>query len=226
MTTTSGGPLPAEWSAWKDGFEPEWSCLRLSSGAMQLVGLFKPARRTPAGSSSAATRAAVPRRTRASRPPASPAHRRSQAPGDVEALRPQPGIEGVDVGVVRGCAVPWWASPLGVEGPVRNPNTPGGHHGGEANPAELHAGVHGAGGRAAAGGRPRAVGGGDRARAEHGAAEHLAERAAGGRIGRGLGSAQGRGSGGAAAQAREQAAGGGEPDPARGRAAVFAKGIA
>src|ERR671910_621904 len=76
-----------------------------------------------------------------------------------------------------------WASPLGVEGSLTNPNTPGGHHGGEADPTELHAGVQGAGGQAAAGGRQRAVGGGDGARAEHGAAEHLAQRAAGGRIG-------------------------------------------
>src|SRR5215203_980790 len=114
-------------------------------------------------------------------------------------------------------AAPPWASPLGVEGSVRNPNTPGGHHGGEANPTELHEGVQGAGGQAAAGGRPRAVGGGHGVGLEHGPAEHLAQRAAGGRLGRGLGPAQGRGGGNAAAAAGGEAAGGGEPDPAQGR---------
>ena len=57
-----------------------------------------------------------------------------------------------------------WASPLGVEGSLTNPNTPGGHHGREADPTELHAGVQGADGQAAAGGRQRAVGGGGGAR--------------------------------------------------------------
>src|SRR3954471_24017539 len=54
-----------------------------------------------------------------------------------------------------------WTSPLGVEGSLRNPGIPGGRNDGEANPTELHAGVQGAGGQAAARGWPGAVGGGD-----------------------------------------------------------------
>ena len=40
----------------------------------------------------------------------------------------------------------WWTSPLGLEGLLTNPGTPGGKDGGEANPTELHEGVQGAGG--------------------------------------------------------------------------------
>ena len=36
--------------------------------------------------------------------------------------------------------------PLGLEGLLTNPGTPGGKDGGEANPTELHAGVQGPGG--------------------------------------------------------------------------------
>src|SRR3954451_16967054 len=54
-----------------------------------------------------------------------------------------------------------WTSPLGVEGSLTNPNTPGGRDGGEADPTKLHEGVKGAGGQAAARGWPGAVGGGD-----------------------------------------------------------------
>src|SRR3954462_9480136 len=97
---------------------------------------------------------------------------------------------------------PRWTSPLGVEGSLTNPNTPGGHHGREANPTELHAGVQGAGGRTAAGRRQGAVGGGDRAGAEHRPAEHVAHGAPGRGLGRGTGGAPGRGGGDAAAAAR------------------------
>src|SRR5947208_15439166 len=44
-----------------------------------------------------------------------------------------------------------WTSPLELEGLLTNPGTPGGKDGGEANPTELHEGVQGAGGEAAAG---------------------------------------------------------------------------
>ena len=44
--------------------------------------------------------------------------------------------------------------PLGVEGSVKNLNTPGGRHGGEANAAAVHGGVQGAGGQAREGGKP------------------------------------------------------------------------
>src|SRR5918997_2089446 len=54
----------------------------------------------------------------------------------------------------------------------------------------------------------------------------LAERAAGGRVGRGLGPAQGRGGGNAAAAAGGEAAGGGEPDPAQGRGGFRSGGSA
>src|ERR671913_29537 len=57
---------------------------------------------------------------------------------------------------------------------AKGPEYRGGHHDGEANPTELHAGVQGAGGQAAAGRRQGAVGGGHRAGREHGAAEQLA----------------------------------------------------
>src|SRR5215208_7047118 len=36
-----------------------------------------------------------------------------------------------------------WTSPLGLEGLLTNPGTPGGKDGGEANPTELHEGVQG-----------------------------------------------------------------------------------
>src|SRR5215212_11290025 len=45
----------------------------------------------------------------------------------------------------------------------------------------------------------------------------MAQRASGGRVGRGTGPAQGRGGGDAAAAAGGETAGGGEPDPAQGR---------
>src|SRR5215213_1491640 len=109
-----------------------------------------------------------------------------------------------------------WASPLGVEGSLRNLHTPGGHHGGEANPAAVHGGVQGAGGQAPAGRRTRAVGGGDRAGAEHRPAEHVAHGAPGRGLGRGAGGTPGGGGGDAAAAARGEAAGGGEPDPPEG----------
>src|SRR3954467_12202404 len=54
-----------------------------------------------------------------------------------------------------------WTSPLGLEGLLTNPGTPGGKDGGEANPRELHEGVQGAGSEAAAGRRQGAVGGSD-----------------------------------------------------------------
>src|SRR3982750_4999367 len=80
-----------------------------------------------------------------------------------------------------------WISPLGLEGLLTNPGTPGGKDGGEANPTELHKGVQGAGGEAAAGRRQGAVGGGDGARHRHRAAQPVAHRALGGRLGRGAG---------------------------------------
>src|SRR4051812_21873719 len=105
-----------------------------------------------------------------------------------------------------------WTSPLGLEGLLTNPGTPGGKDGGEANPTELHAGVQGAGGEAAAGGRPRAVGGGDGARPRHRAAQPVAHRAPGGRLGRGAGRPQGGAGGNAAPEARGEAARGGGGD--------------
>src|SRR3954466_470129 len=78
-----------------------------------------------------------------------------------------------------------WTSPLGLEGLLTNPGTPGGKDGGEANPTELHEGVQGTGGEAAAGRRQGAVGGGDGAWHWHRAAQPVAHRAPGGRLGRG-----------------------------------------
>src|SRR4051794_9179982 len=51
----------------------------------------------------------------------------------------------------------------------------------------------------------------------------MAQRAPGGRVGRGTGPAQGRGGGDAAAAAGGETAGGGEPDPAQG-GGVFCQG--
>jgi hypothetical protein len=50
-----------------------------------------------------------------------------------------------------------WTSPLGVEGSLTNPSTPGGRYGGEENPAPVHGRVQGASGRAAARGRQAAL---------------------------------------------------------------------
>src|SRR4051812_18249689 len=106
-----------------------------------------------------------------------------------------------------------WTSPLGLEGFLTNPGTPGGKDGGEANPTELHEGVQGAGGEAATGRRQGAVGGGDGARHRHRAAQPVAHRASGGRLGRGAGGPQGGAGGNAATEARGEAArrGGGDP---------------
>src|SRR5690242_11172114 len=83
-----------------------------------------------------------------------------------------------------------WTSPLGLEGLLTNPGTPGGKDGGEANPTELHEGVQGASSEAAAGRRQGAVGGGDGAWHWHRAAQPVAHRAPGGRLGRGTGRPQ------------------------------------
>src|SRR4051794_24017957 len=106
-----------------------------------------------------------------------------------------------------------WTSPLGLEGLLTNPGTPGGKDGGEANPTELHEGVQGAGSEAAAGRRQGAVGGGDGAWHWHRAAQPVAHRAPGGRLGRGTGRPQGGAGGNAATEARGEAArrGGGDP---------------
>src|SRR5215217_3439302 len=106
-----------------------------------------------------------------------------------------------------------WTSLLGLEGLLTNPGTPGGKDGGEANPTELHEGVQGAGGEAAAGWRQGAVGGGDGARHRHRAAQPVAHRAPGGRLGRGTGRPQDGAGGNAAPEARGEAArrGGGDP---------------
>src|SRR3712207_2188145 len=101
--------------------------------------------------------------------------------------------------------------PPGAGGFANEPRHPGGKDGGEADPTELHEGVQGAGGEAAAGRRQGAVGGGDRAR--HRAAQPVAHRAPGGRLGRGTGRPQGGAGGNAAPEARGGAArrGGGDP---------------
>src|SRR4051794_1657732 len=106
-----------------------------------------------------------------------------------------------------------WTSPLGLEGLLTNPGTPGGKDGGEANPTELHEGVQGAGSEAVAGRRQGAVGGGDGAWHWHRAAQPMAHRAPGGRLGRGTGRPQGGAGGNAATEARGEAArrGGGDP---------------
>src|SRR5215217_8168438 len=103
--------------------------------------------------------------------------------------------------------------PPGAGGFANEPGTPGGKDGGEANPTELHEGVQGAGGEAAAGRRQGAVGGGDGARHRHRAAQPVAHRAPGGRLGRGTGRPQGGAGGNAATEARGEAArrGGGDP---------------
>src|SRR3954469_13823026 len=75
--------------------------------------------------------------------------------------------------------------PPGAGGFANEPGTPGGKDGGEANPTELHEGGQGAGGEAAAGRRQGAVGGGDGAWHWHRAAQPMAHRAPGGRLGRG-----------------------------------------
>src|SRR3954454_1584767 len=103
--------------------------------------------------------------------------------------------------------------PPGAGGFANEPGTPGGKDGGEANPTELHEGVQGAGSEAAAGRRQGAVGGGDGAWHWHRAAEPMAHRAPGGRLGRGTGRPQGGAGGNAATEARGEAArrGGGDP---------------
>src|SRR3954449_5229567 len=112
--------------------------------------------------------------------------------------------------------LPDWTSPLGLEGLLTNPGTPGGKDGREANPTELHEGVQGAGGEAAAGRRQGAVGGGDGARHRHRAAQPVAHRAPGGRLGRGAGRPQGGAGRNAAPEARGEAARGGGGDPPQG----------
>src|SRR3954470_7525932 len=57
-----------------------------------------------------------------------------------------------------------WTSPLGVEGSLTNPVTPGGRHGGEAEATAVRRRVQGGGGQAAARGRQGPVRGRDRAR--------------------------------------------------------------
>ncbi len=46
------------------------------------------------------------------------------------------------IGIVReyeaGAKLAEWTSPLGVEGSLTNPSTPGGRHGGEANPTPVY----------------------------------------------------------------------------------------
>src|SRR3954465_2311914 len=103
--------------------------------------------------------------------------------------------------------------PPGAGGFANEPGTPGGKDGGEANPTELHEGVQGAGSEAAAGRRQGAVGGGDGAWHWHRAAQPMAHRAPGGRLGRGTGRPQGGAGGNAATEARGEAArrGGGDP---------------
>lgn len=120
--------------------------------------------------------------------------------------------------------LPAWTSPRGLQGSLSNPSTSGGPDGGEANPAPVHGGVQGAGGQALAGRQSRAVGGGDRTRVEHRAAQHVAHRAPRSRVGRSFGREEGRGGRDASAQAGEQAAGGGA-DPAQG-GSFFARRIA
>src|ERR687894_3055863 len=114
---------------------------------------------------------------------------------------------------VRECI---WTSPLGLEGLLTNPGTPGGKDGGEANPTELHEGVQVAGSEAAAGRRQGAVGGGDGAWHWHRAAQPVAHRAPGGRLGRGTGRAPGGAGGNAATEARGEAARRGDGDPLQG----------
>src|SRR3954453_24210518 len=114
-------------------------------------------------------------------------------------------------------AAPWPCArldfPPGAGGFANEPGTPGGKDGGEANPTELHEGVQGAGGEAVAGRRQGAVGGGDGAWHWHRAAQPVAHRAPGGRLGRGTGRPQGGAGGNAATEARGEAArrGGGDP---------------
>src|SRR3954453_21492748 len=107
--------------------------------------------------------------------------------------------------------------PLGLEGLLTNPGTPGGKDGGEANPTELHEGVQGAGSEAAAGRRQGAVGGSDGTWHWHRAAQPVAHRAPGGRLGRGTGRPQGGAGGNAATEARGEAARRGGGDPPRRR---------
>src|SRR6476661_1413253 len=97
-----------------------------------------------------------------------------------------------------------------------NPDTPGGKDGGKANPTELHEGVQGTGGEAAAGRRQGAVGSGDGARHRHRAAQPAAHRASGGRLGRGISGPQSRAGGNAAPEARGEAARRGGRDPPQG----------
>src|SRR3954466_13202940 len=88
----------------------------------------------------------------------------------MDALDPQPKV---------------WTSPLGVEGSLTNPITPGGQDGGEADPAPVHGRGQGASGQAAARGGPRPERGRARAGAEPRPAQRVAERAPGGGVGGG-----------------------------------------
>src|SRR4051812_21270746 len=119
----------------------------------------------------------------------------------------------------------YWTSPLRLEGLLTNPGTPGGKDGGEENPTELHEGVQGTGGEAAAERRQGAVGGGDGAWHWHRAAQPVAHRAPGGRLGRGTGRPQGGAGGNAATEARGEAPRRGGGDPPQG-GGFFARGIA
>src|SRR3954447_3411480 len=118
-----------------------------------------------------------------------------------------------------------WTSPLELEGLLTNPGAPGGKDGGEANPTELHEGVQGAGGEAAAGRRQGVVGGGDGAWHWYRAAQPVAHRAPGGRLGRGTGRAQG-GPGETQRLKREVKRLEEEVEILRKAAAFFARGIA
>src|SRR3712207_1488713 len=82
--------------------------------------------------------------------------------------------EGTDMAGKRG--TPELDFPLELEGLLTNPGTREGQGGGEADSTELHAGVQGAGGEAAAGRRQGVVGGGDGTRRQHRSAELVARR--------------------------------------------------
>src|SRR3954469_20797684 len=110
---------------------------------------------------------------------------------DSQALRGFAGIDLTEAGVPEETTILNLDFPLGLEGLLTNPGTPGGKDGGEANPTELHEGVQGAGGEAAAGRRQGAVGGSDGAWHWPRAAQPMAHRAPGGRLGRGTGRPQG-----------------------------------
>ena len=89
--------------------------------------------------------------------------------------------------------------------------------GARAQAAAVHRRVQGRGGEAAGGERQGPAAGRRRARRPRQPAPGLAQRAAGGRLGRGPGPAEGRGRRAGAAAAREEAARAGERDPQAGR---------